>query len=147
MNFLTVFVIFRRKKFLWRIIKSFCLNTNKHIVYLVILYLRKIHKNIQFGFFYHRSSAHNTSAQSSTFSRYDPARPLFRRVLLTSKNEVVHIANINQKPFVVSAEISALIPRWKGDILSKMLKLVRESKPSIVYHRDKAFALFEQCLM
>lgn len=51
MNFLTVFVIFRRKKFLWRIIKSFCLNTNKHIVYLVILYLRKIHKNIQFGFF------------------------------------------------------------------------------------------------
>jgi hypothetical protein len=49
---------------------------------------------------------------------------------------------------VLSAEISGLIPRWKGDILGKMLKVIGEQKLTQVYKRDESTVeLFQQCLM
>jgi hypothetical protein len=70
-------------------------------------------------------------------------RPVFRRVLLND-DVPFHVANIGGKAFAISAEISSLINRWNSDILSKMLKTVKESKPSVTVKKDEAPELFRE---
>ena len=79
--------------------------------------------------------------------RYDPTKPLFREVRLTTDGDVIHVANIGGRPMVSSAEVSRLIPRWKGDILGKMLKVIGETKLTLVFKREESEELFMQCLV
>lgn len=94
-----------------------------------------------------KSSTTGGSIVSAILKKLDPSKPLLKKVILTSRGHSFHIFNLGQTPYVVSSEISALFPRWKGDYLSKMLSLKNERKPKLVFKRNEAQVIFEACIM
>ena len=79
---------------------------------------------------------------------YDKLRPLIKEVIV--HNHQLHIFKLKEKPYITSAEVSSFFPRWKKkDHLSKMIKLKKQSIPSIEISREGEDYewFFEQCLI
>ena len=81
---------------------------------------------------------------------YDTSKPLIQEFAL--KDQILHIFNIMRKPYLISAEVSSLFPRWKKkDHLSKMIKLKKQNIPNIEICRTASGQehewFFEQCLI
>ena len=79
---------------------------------------------------------------------YDEDRQLIREVSVA--NHTLHIFNLRKRPYVISAEISLLFPKWKKkDHLSKMIKLKKQSIQGVDISRmsDNHDWFFEQCLI
>merc|ERR1719190_197011 len=81
---------------------------------------------------------------------FDENKPLIKEINVEGSE--LHIFNIYEQPYVISAEVSSLFPKWKKkDHLSKMIKLKKQSIPSIEISRLKPNEdhewFFEQCLI
>ena len=81
---------------------------------------------------------------------YDKLKPLIKEFGL--KDHTLHVFNIMKKPYLISAEVSSIFPRWKKkDHLSKMIKLKKQNFPNIEICRTTSEQdhewFFEQCLI
>ena len=81
---------------------------------------------------------------------YDKHRQLIKEISLVG--HILHIFNLKEKPYISSAEVSSLFPRWKKkDHLRKMMKLKKQNIPCVEISRISAQEdhewFFEQCLI
>jgi len=79
---------------------------------------------------------------------YDQNKPIIKEIVLV--NHELHIFNLYKQPYVISAEVSCLFPKWKKkDHLSKMIKLKKLNIPSLEICRasENHEVFFEQCLI
>ena len=70
--------------------------------------------------------------------------------IFLNPNLQVHVIFYNDEKYLTSADVSAMIPRFKGrDILNRMLSLEKEVyniRPLMVY-KDLNKSLFEECII
>ena len=96
--------------------------------------------------------SNNEQAENSPENNmlYDTLKPLIKEFEL--KDHTLHVFNIMRKPYLISAEVSSLFPKWKKkDHLSKMIKLKKQNIPNIEICRTASEQdhewFFEQCLI
>ena len=92
----------------------------------------------------------NSSKQDSSLQNimYDDNKPIIKEIVLA--NHELHIFNLYKKPYVISAEVSSLFPKWKKkDHLGKMIKLKKQNIPCLEISRASGNheSFFEQCLI
>ena len=63
-------------------------------------------------------------------------------------DQTIHIIFYKSKKYITSAEVSALIPKFKGrDVLKKMLKLHKMEISPFVAKKETCRELFEECFI
>jgi hypothetical protein len=78
---------------------------------------------------------------------FDPRKNALKAFKLPPKH-VVHMVKVGGEIFMMSAEISSLVAKWRNkDVLAKMLELKKASISPIVVSRDASVQLFEQCIL
>ena len=92
----------------------------------------------------------NSPKQTSSLQNimYDDNKPIIKEIVLA--NHELHIFNLYKKPYVISAEVSSLFPKWKKkDHLGKMIKLKKQNIPCLEISRASGNheSFFEQCLI
>ena len=79
---------------------------------------------------------------------FDENKPLIKEINVVGCE--LHVFNLYKQPYVISAEVSSLFPKWKKkDHLSKMIKLKKLNIQSIDISNlsDGHETFFEQCLI
>jgi len=92
----------------------------------------------------------NSPKQDSSLQNtmYDDNKPIIKETVLA--NHELHIFNLYKKPYVISAEVSSLFPKWKKkDHLGKMIKLKKQNFPCLEISRASGNheSFFEQSLI